>query len=300
MRLSIRLAVAAAIAASAGFAATANAAKVQEPQPSTGNSDLLFFVSAFNPGAGTHSTYTMSLNGNGTNGTAETVNGLFNIADATGGTAGATVNYNADSNFTINVANDTALQGFISSSTTAGDVLEWGVIAGASTGVNNVPGQQVAFATVSDSGISINTAQSANLNQMLSGLGGDITTLVSKTADTYNGTTAGVLGTSTSGTPNQLTFYGNSIAMANLGIGTSSDLYAMTDSGAASSENFSLGSLLFNGTALIFTANAGSGSSVPLPAGVVLFGSGLLGLAGIGRRKSRPQGAGEANLALSI
>lgn len=298
MRISIKHAIAAALAVSAGLAATANAATIVEAQPGTGNSDLLFFVSDQT----NHTTYTRSLNGTG-NGSAETVGGLFNIALAAPGTSGAVTPYTADSSFSIDVAADSALTTFISNANSAGDTLEYGVIAGAYTPgaypTANVSGGAVGLATTSNGAATINTFTDALLTghvlgSTTNGLGADIANLDSKTADAYNATTTGVLGTSSSKTPNALTFYTAGVAMANLAIGTASELYAVTPSGPSGSltDNYDLGSILFDGTNLTFTAN--QGSPVPLPAGILLFGSGLLGLAGIGRRKSAGISAGVA------
>jgi len=63
-------------------------------------------------------------------------------------------------------------------------------------------------------------------------------------------------------------------------------VYAYTSNGNGSLlQSYSLGQveLLSNGT--LETVAAATTSAVPLPAGVWLIGSGLLGLAGIGRRR---------------
>jgi len=84
--------------------------------------------------------------------------------------------------------------------------------------------------------------------------------------------------------------YGVFTTVSDLGaVGSSLALYGLTGNGdGLTTQSFILGSatLAANGT-LTFAANAGGGGGapVPLPAAVWLFGSGIMGLVGISRRR---------------
>jgi hypothetical protein len=103
-----------------------------------------------------------------------------------------------------------------------------------------------------------------------------------------NATLNGIIGSSKSIKPNTLTFYGAGVAMGGLALGSSATLYGMTTSGPNGNTllSYSLGqaSLSADGSLLTFTGNPAT--TVPLPAAVWLLGSGLLGLAGVGRRRA--------------
>jgi hypothetical protein len=76
--------------------------------------------------------------------------------------------------------------------------------------------------------------------------------------------------------------YGQGADSAGVGLGQSATLYGATANGGTGilqTYNFGSIEVTSNGTLEAVTA-------VPLPAAVWLFGSGLLGLAGIGRRRS--------------
>jgi hypothetical protein len=69
--------------------------------------------------------------------------------------------------------------------------------------------------------------------------------------------------------------------------GVTENLYYVTGNGAAPPTKVAY---TLEGTATLSSAGLvlkGNGSPVPLPAAVWLFGSGLLGLAGVARRKSK-------------
>ena len=289
MKMTIQSAVIAAIAVAG--AGAAHAANISVPLPSTGSSDLLLFINDTSTG----STYTRVL--------TNTVGSLFSYGSAPAGTQGAITSYMGDANFSINAGADATEQSFVSNATTAGDTLQWGIIAGAYTTPTSTPGNAVALATASnvvsgtltpgsaDASV-YNVAESTLANTMLStgsGLGKDITKLTGGSAqDAFgNATTKGIFGTSSSQSGTNLTFYGAGVQMSGLSLGSSSTLYAMTASPGNNVYAYSLGTITLSadGTTLTFTGNTGN-TAVPLPAAVWLLGSGLVGLAGIGRRRA--------------
>jgi hypothetical protein len=71
-------------------------------------------------------------------------------------------------------------------------------------------------------------------------------------------------------------------------VGSSAAFYGITDNNSTSTQvqSYVLGSLELYANGTLATLSSGGGSSVPIPAAVWLFGSGLLGLAGIGRRRN--------------
>jgi hypothetical protein len=278
MKMTIRSAVIAALGVVGATAA--NAANISVPAPSTGNSNLLLFVTD----ASNHTTYTRVLSQLVTGPTGE-------FTYAGGGTEGAITTYTGDANFTVNTGADSTLTSFISTANTAGDTLDWGIIAGAYTAPTSTTGNAIAIATTSDGDGSIVTVTNAALsNTMLSntaGLGKDLSSskLTGKPQDAFgNATNQGIFGTSSSQSQTNLTFYGAGVDMAGLALGASSTLYAMTAGTVNNVLGFNLGkvTLSLDGTSLTFVGN----SAVPLPAAVWLLGSGLVGLAGIGRRRA--------------
>jgi len=290
MNMSIRSAVIAALAI--GGATAAQAANVTVPLPSTGSSDLMLFIND----ASTGTTYTRVL--------TTTVGSLFSYGSAPAGTQGAITTYTGDTSFNLSTSADSSESSFVSTAESAGDTLQWGIIAGAYTSPASTPGNAVAIATASNvvtgtlvpgsADASIENVQTSTLaNTMLStasGLGKDITKLTSKTQDAFgNATTQGIFGTSSSQSLANLTFYGAGVQMAGLALGTSSTLYAMTASPGTDVYGYSLGTITLSadGSTLSFVANTGGPPpAVPLPAAVWLLGSGLVGLAGIGRRRA--------------
>jgi hypothetical protein len=273
-----------ALAVSAAFAATsANATNMSIPDPTKGDSNLLFYVTN---DAG--STYTAEL--------SQDVAGLFTYTLGTGSTT-ATTNYYGDSNWSINVGADSSLVTFLS--TTSG-TLQWGVIAGSQTAPATTAGHSVAIATTSQPSTVVGLSKSTVTNSMLgdsTGLGYDVANLNAQSTDgsTVTGevgaTTTGIIGTAASESGTNLTFYGSGVNMAGLSLTSSSGLYAITNPNTAvsssTSVSFLLGTLALVGTGsamdLSFTANT---SAVPLPPTVWLLGSALLGLVGVGRRRA--------------
>jgi hypothetical protein len=289
MKMTIRSAVIAALGVAGATAA--NAANITVPLPSTGASDLLLFIND----TSTSTTYTRVL-------TSNTVASVFNYGSAPAGTEGALTTYTGDSNFTVNTGADASEVSFITNAEAAGDTLQWGIIAGAYTAPTSTPGNAVAIATASDvvTGTTVPGAADASIvqignstlaNTMLStasGLGKDITKLTGASpANSFDATTKGIFGTPSSQSLTNLTFYGAGVQMSGLALGSSSTLYAVTASPGTFVDGYSLGTITLSadGSTLSFVGNTGT-QAVPLPAAVWLLGSGLVGLAGIGRRRA--------------
>jgi hypothetical protein len=264
------------------LAAGASAANAAVPLPSTGSSDLLFFVSDTT----TSTTYTEVLSQTVGNGSS-----LFNSSDAINnasgavqGTSVATINNKA--NFSYAASTNTNLESFISTAQAAGQNLVWGVYAGAYTGstpgLRKVVGAELGISTAPDASSIVQAATATLENSALSvGLNGDIKTLNLGTLDAFGGTSNGIIATPQSSDSNA-NFYAEGF-ISGSAIGTAAKLYGVTANGATAGQllGYDLGSITFDGSTLAFTGN-----TVPLPAAAWLFGSGLLGLLGIGRRRN--------------
>lgn len=268
------------------MAASVGAAHAGATLPSTDNSQLLFFVNDVT----THSTYTAIL--------TQTINGAggyFTAADAQApsATLGVVNTTTGDANFSYSFASDTALQSFISGAQTAGNTLDWGIMGGAYSGTPPTQTQRepignTLFVTmgagsplnhVSESLMTANSATTINT---------DVGKLNAQTFDSFNGTPNGIFGTSLSANGTPLTTEGIGYTQSGTAIGTTAyNLFGFSSSGAAAGQGliFQLGTATFDGSELVFTGNAGGTTAVPLPAAAWLFGSGLLGLFGIGRRR---------------
>lgn len=292
MQISLKNAVITALAVGGAIAATAaNAANVVVSAPSTGTSQLLFFV----VDTTAHTSYTRVLTQTVTNAAS---GGIFNSTIATSSSTQGVINkVTGEAGFTVNTGADAALNSFISGAGT--DTLSWGIIAGAGVNLSSTPGNLVAVATATgpsaDSSVytqSNGTFQGSMIGSNTGGgLAADINRLNGTGTNDGNGvnaTTHGVIGSSSSVKANTLTFYGAGVAMGGLALGSSATLYGMTTSGPSGNTllayNLGSASLSADGKTLTFSGN--TVSAVPLPAAVWLLGSGLLGLAGVGRRRA--------------
>jgi hypothetical protein len=264
------------------MAGSAGAAHAGATLPSTDNSQLMFFVNDLT----THSTYTAEL--------TQTINGAggyFTTGDAQtpGAVLGAVNTINGDGPFSYSFASDTALQSFISTAEGAGNTLQWGLIAGAYSGptqVSREPTGNTLFLTTAAGSPIGSVSESALTNGAPTSYNTDIGRFNLNSLDANNGTLNGIFGTSSSSNGTNLNLYGVGFNQSGLAIGaTAYTVYGETSTGSGGGQalSFALGTAYFNGTTLSFTGN--QGSPVPLPAAAWLFGSGLLGLLGIGRRR---------------
>jgi hypothetical protein len=279
MKNLIRIGVAGALMA--GYVT----AQAQVPLPSSNNSDLWLFVSDQTAGTTFAEDTGISINSLVPSGSLA----------ASGQTPPAAVLSTAiQANFTV--APTTALSSYI---TAAGShPLTWAVEAA------QFPGSTTAAGTRKPGGIigitdnpasqANNTAQmflSPNVMSWLNGFQPDVQYL----AQTYvaggksyaftAGTSVGqVWGASTGGNAGSTDLYGQGPDTAGVLLGQQVNMYALTGNGnLGQSQSYLLGSNLTLDASGKLSVG---GTAVPLPAAVWLFGSGLLGLIGVGRRRA--------------
>jgi hypothetical protein len=277
MKNYVRLAIAAAVAVGATSGAFAQAL------PSSGASDLWVFVT--DPGAtGGADTFAWD--------TGISLTSLEPTTLST--TAKATTNSDP---VNINVTS-TQLAAFIAGSPDA-SALQWaveGVQYSSAPAGARTPGALIGVSSNNLATSLITTLKQTNLATWASGFNSDLNFLT----NTVGGYTAGgisyvlnpassspnVWGAGTGDIGGSTNLYGQGPNSAGTGIGATESLYLLTGSNSttAAVESYSLGAsdltLSANGTLSTPT------SPVPIPAAVWLFGSGLLGLMGVGRRRA--------------
>jgi hypothetical protein len=100
----------------------------------------------------------------------------------------------------------------------------------------------------------------------------------------YGSATGNVWGQGAGNIAGSTDLYGNGADTAGRALGSSVTLYGVTGNGGTGTlQSYILGTLELDSVGNLTTLGS---SPVPLPAAVWLFGSGLLGLAGVGRRRS--------------
>jgi hypothetical protein len=278
MKNLVRFAVAGALMA--GFA-TAQAQSL----PSSGNADLWLFVSD----SATNTTFA-----------EDTGISLSSILPTGSLVSGAVLNTSVNANFSVGASS--ALTSYINTAAAAGQSADitWAVLGAQypssnTNGNDKKPGNalEIASATTS-SGTGISNQQLGSLNTIVGGFNGDVTYL----ANTYtaggsvyawsSGTNGGnVWGANTGSNGGSTNLYGasNGVTQAGIGLGSSTGLFGLTgNAGTGQLQSYVLGDNL-----MLSSTGALSVSSVPLPAAVWLFGSGLLGLLGVGRRRAATQ-----------
>jgi hypothetical protein len=177
-----------------------------------------------------------------------------------------------------------------------GDTLEFAVLGGQFTGTPSTTNFKTAgvaqflTTTANNSTTSLSAATTASLTKM-AGLNGDLTTINGNgggaaSVEGTNPATSGVWDiTNVNGTAY---WDGASISNGNL-TSVTAKLYYMTAGGAIASKTTNVleGTASLSASGLVLTGNSSSPPPVPLPPAVWLLGSGLLGLAGVARRKAK-------------
>ncbi|MGO9513683.1 MAG: hypothetical protein ACLP2F_08585 [Steroidobacteraceae bacterium] len=239
--------------------------------PNSGSSDAILFAEVVNA-AGTAAVASYA----GDTG--------ISINNVLAGLSGSTTVLGSDANLAKLFAADAA-----------GDTIEFAVLGGQYTGTPSVtnfdkPGvAQFLTTTLNNSTTSISAATTASLTKM-AGLNTDVGTINSNSggANSVYGTSPPLAGvwdiTNTSGTA-----YWDGASITNYNaLGTTANLYSMTGGGAVASKTTNVleATASLSASGLTLTA-IGAPPPVPLPPALWLLGSGLLGLAGIARRKAK-------------
>lgn len=284
MKTLVRLAVAGALIAGYQTAAFAQSPSPPDPLPSSGSADLWLFVA--DPSASTSFAEDTGIK----------LSSLMPAASLSAGQVGSTA-----ISANINLVASTALLNYISTSGIAN--LEWGVEGGQYQGAK-FTGAKIAGGAI---GITDNTLNSGlttgmqygNLKSWLSSFNGDATYLQNTASggQSYSwsagSSTGQVWGQGPITLGGSTNLYGNGADSSGVGLGSSATLYGLTGGGSASApstgqlSSYVLGTLELTANGTLETlSNGGGGGTVPLPAAVWLFGSGLLGMIGVARRRA--------------
>lgn len=208
-------------------------------------------------------------------------------------TAGASVSPSQPANFSV--AASSALTAYINAANSAGQTLEWAVL-GSQYGVSNPsdPSNQAAgasitvfdYATGASATSKVKAMTFANMANVGNGLNGDLSTLTGSytsggTSYQLGNANFSVWGEGTGAIGGSTNLYGQGLDQSGIALGTQTSLFGVTGNGNGGKvQSYLLGTNLTLSSAGVLQV-----SSVPLPAAVWLFGSGLLGLIGVGRRK---------------
>jgi len=236
--------------------------------PSSGSSDLILFAEVVT----------------GSNTEVASYAGDTGIAvPAVGGSLSSTTVLGSDANLAALFAADAA-----------GDTLEWAVQGGAFTGGTTTgnfgTAGAVNFITTNGGPASNLTGKNvgnlvhwSSLDNTVSGLNTNFAG--ANSVEGNSAATAGIWDATQAGT-NVYGWYGNG-PTTNITLGSSATLFGVTGNGSSISKvvTSSLGTALLTSSGLQITGNSTPPPPVPLPPAVWLLGSGLLGLAGIARRK---------------
>ncbi|HEY2684637.1 MAG TPA: VPLPA-CTERM sorting domain-containing protein [Steroidobacteraceae bacterium] len=232
---------------------------------------------------------------------AEVLNSSGSIIGSYAGDTGTTVKNGLTSINSISASTDANLQSLLSLGASSGNTIEWGVQGGGSfnsAGTANYGNSgQAGFVTTiqvpasfQPFGVNLNqwahlngqaggTVQQINNNLAAQGAAADATSIFSGAASS-----GGIWDSTVIGSSNVQNWYSNGGPTAVTGLG-SATLYFVSGNGLASAASIgSIGTATLSQTGFSFSAGT---APVPLPAAVWLLGSGLLGLAGVGRRKQR-------------
>ena len=281
MKTLIRFAVAGALMA--GFA-TAQAQNL----PSSGNSDLWVFVSD----ATAKTTFA-----------EDTGLSLSSLLPTASLVSGANLNTSIAANFTVNATS--TLTSYINAANAAGHTLTWAVYGAQFPGSISGAGYRKpgGFVSIFDDlgAVGSNIAQGLlqpTLQNIGAGIEGDLTYLKAsytaggKSYSWVDGSNIGnVWGAGVGGTGGSTDLFGQEFDQAGIALGTTNTLYGLTGNGGPGQvQSYILGTditVTADGTLKVGSSGGnGGGPQVPLPAAVWLFGSGLLGLFGVGRRRA--------------
>jgi hypothetical protein len=264
-------------------------AEAQPTIPSSGNTDLWLFVSNQTAGTtlavDTGVTVSSLLSSYTNNAVLQAVNDSFSKTEAQLSSTGALATYLGSGTLEWAVEGVNWPTGLTSTGSSANQA------AGGAVGILSAPA--AAGSAVAGYGLSglLTWASGFNKDQsyVINGNGGSVTGYTAGgTVYTFangNNITGNVWG----GTPGgvgagSVTEYGTGPSQTGIAPGTSETLYAITgNNGTGTVQSYILGTLAFASGNLTLTAPT---APVPLPAAVWLFGSGLLGLVGVGRRRS--------------
>jgi hypothetical protein len=287
MNTIVKLSVAGALAL--GYA-TAHA---QIAQPASGSSDVILFAEIIN-------TTTGNVVASYARDTGISINSILTTLQPQG-TAVPSTGFTSLTLPTVNVTADANMSSFLALDA-AGDSVEWAVQAGQYTGTTSTSNigttGNARFLTTATTGISsILNKNTGNLTKWAN-IDGAVTQLNLNIANqSGNPSTKSTFGTATASSGVwDATASGGTVANwfsngpltypGTIGneLGANQELYGVTGNGTSSVKGvqvYDLGALTLSST-----GNLTNVSSVPIPAAVWLFGSGLLGLAGVGRRKA--------------
>jgi hypothetical protein len=212
------------------------------------------------------------------------------ITDVTSGTV---------TSFSLNASSDTALQSMLTAGQAAGNHIVWSVQGGGGLIGDTQYGDTGAFAGVTTATSNPPTQLAGRTGSNLNGwaaLSATITAVQTNAGAGNNSVYAssaagGGIWDATTVSNNVANWFSNGAPTAvnglNSSLGSSYNLYGVTGGGTATDKILltTLGSVSLTASGLSFTA--GGTAPVPLPAAVWLLGSGLVGLAGVGRRKAK-------------
>lgn len=209
------------------------------------------------------------------------IGSLISLDSVSGSTSGVTT-------FNVSGISSSAISSFQSWLGGAGrsSSIKWSILASERNATNtSLAGQSAAFTSLNDYSSS-SAPTNANVGTFASGLQGFFNYL-NTNADTADGlsSSAGWDGSAASGGNNADQGFGAFPTGANLGQAMKFWDFAMNSNSGSATANKYLGATLTLTAAGLEIVNPAT-SEVPVPAAVWLFGSGLLGLMGVGRRKA--------------
>jgi hypothetical protein len=288
MKNLVRFAVAGAMLA--GFA-TAQAQNL----PSSNSSDLWLFVAD----TSTNTTFAEDL------GSAASINSLLPASSLQAANTASPPTLVSGPAASLNIAASAQLATFLSNAAAAGNTLEWAVegaqynaTAQKSTKTLAPGGLIDIFSQSPSQAVTVGQMQWGALQTSVTGFNGDMQYVT--TGYTAGGiaikqgqsglNTQDVWGVGNGDIGGSTDLYGQGPSQADIALGQTVSLYAITgNGGSGQNQSYDLGdnlTLSANGTLTIGGTTTPPPPPVPLPAAVWLFGSGLLGLLGVGRRRA--------------